>query len=413
MEGGRERERIIIRIYVRSFSDVSCLFDQSRVCIRSCRIYLVFLIIMALSKAAPSVAAKAKAPSPIGFTPTRQTRVAVDLSSPPSMTSAANLFRVPKPTPTNSPIQDDLNTVIYNTTCDVFRAVLEEPGNVMACWNKICGRKRKLANTQGTDGTSFPKAYATLGKLIDEEPDWIINYLVSVGDLNAGDYMMLLATDKEVLAKLVQADTQLSLSVRLSPELLTTEVLWRVFGILSKKYGHRLRTIKTDKVFLEASQTIDWAKLNFNLTYNVAGVLTRLQHRPSGLEAAKVESFGITRDWDLRNPWSDQGAQLVKEPLAPTKIASSFFLKKLGPNSYDNPSKLVVLNEVIREAIQTWSQSVKDSNGCSPSSGKDAKKLVADRAKLDNADAMQLLRAKAGEAMKKKKAKATVSMKAS
>jgi hypothetical protein len=290
----------------------------------------------------------------------------------------------------------------------LFATCLEEPQHVLPCMQKISDRKRK-ATTFSATGTPFAKQYGTIGRLIEKEPDWIIEYIESVSDLTTADLLGALNKCGESLHRLMLLDTQLQATTKLATDLQVREVLWRFFGIHSRKFGSRLANLKANGMYDHFTMTFDWAKINYVLEHDDKNILAKVTHRPTGI-SVDVRKFAITTEYLLRFPCSDLGAQLVKEPLAPTKIATKLFAKRVGPNLADAPGKAGAVQANIQLAITEWQESISKSSVGASKNVKEgvAKKQMMVKNKEDNTIKMDLLRKKASESMKNKLMRETI-----
>jgi hypothetical protein len=342
-------------------------------------------------------------------TPIKPTKTADTVKSPRQ--AVENIFRVPKPELTST--SDDVNdaaAALYSNTCELFRACLEDGTHVGACLTKVCERKRKRLESLSTsgDGTLFKKKYTTLGKLVEAEPDWIIDYLVSVSDLKSVEWLMALSKEPLVLQMMLQLDTQLAMSLRLTQDMQISEVLRRYFGLLSTRFGSRLATLKKDTKYDKVTGLFDMRVINFRLSFT-GEKLTSVVHTPTNAEA-KITAGGIDKSFDMRFPFSDFTACLIKEPLAPTKVALSFFPRKDGPNKEVNPTKASQVALDMENVVTAWKASFLAANAgkVHTTSVGAAKKQMVEKAKVDNKDKMDSLLVKAKAAMKKKLAGQTV-----
>lgn len=248
----------------------------------------------------------------------------ITTASPTPDSKLSAFVRIAKPKKTGNGLQDDQNLALYNTTVSLLNEIVRDQTRVMPEWNKIQERKRKQASCSGAafGGQTFSKQYGTLPKLVEDEPEWVVLYLSSVSDLSPKELVAAANQDNEALEKFLALDTQLLPALRLPPQLMHKNVLWALFASLSEQYGSRLSSFKQKKCITKAG-IVDWAHVVYQVQFS-GNNLSKVSHVASGLDV-DVSGLGLTRSSvTLSTPWSGLHAELLRPPLASTRLASIF-----------------------------------------------------------------------------------------
>lgn len=338
--------------------------------------------------------------APAAATPSKST----DSVFTPSKHSPASL-RIPKPKKTGNDTTVEQAQANYELAVVVVDEIVRDLLCVQCLWNRLQERKRKaLSLGAAFDGSAtFKKTYATLRKLVAEEPEWVALYLASASDLSPEEVVRTTKCDSESLHKMLHADTQLSGALRLSKEMHLKNVMWQIFTHCSVACGRKLKDLKASGRLLK-TWAIDYPSMCYIFTFE-EGVLCEVTHRSSGV-TVNVAQLKITADYNLQNPWSDLAAQFVKPPMAPTKV-SAFFKKDHGPLSHKDFMKPAEFKKVLTASLEHVQEQAEARNAAS-GVGSENSVLVADLHKKkeeEKSERMKRLRCKAREEMARKTAR--------
>jgi hypothetical protein len=206
-------------------------------------------------------------------------------------------------------------------------------------------------------GPRFAKKYSNVGQLLKDEKEFCISLICSLSDITAQDCVRLLdSTDDgaDSNAKIICADTQLEFSTKLGDIHMTKDVFWKLIHKLHGRYGNRLTTAKKYGIihpnFSLNLLAVSPYKLKADEQFFTDVNFNTIMPNTPGLDFAALK---ITRDFQLKNVWTDLQVAFVKQGLAATKL-ETFFMKSTGPKLLPPPTKPAVLDDISAVCLQEY-----------------------------------------------------------
>lgn len=300
---------------------------------------------------------------------------------------------------------DDENESRRMALMDIIDSCVKDPAHIHPLHVTLQKRIREASAQLTSQADATFNNFSTVGRL---EESWVVHFICTRSAFTVGDVIELQKGDGDSIWQLLSYEIQIPLSYRLPKGMQVKDVCYSVMQTRATECGGRLHTFKGAGY---VGGRLNWRHGCYDLKFE-EGKLSSVIHRASSetIEIAAAERI-ITSDFLLCENWSDLTAHLVRTPFPPVRL-SSFFSQseKKGPWKYAWPAggKQKNFEMLVMRDFQAWEDTQKRKVGAVEEAQVQLTKLAKDKQKAK----MSVARAKAVAQLKQKKARRTISLRA-
>jgi len=313
--------------------------------------------------------------------------------------------RMPQVEKTGNFLQDSEAEAQRDATMACIDILIREPSHAHPTHNFLQRRITEVARAGAVNTDEEFSGVTTMQRL---DKGWVLNFLVRISDIPLNALVKAVAFDGEAHVQLLVFALVYGSNLKIPPQAVVKEVLWRAFLARDNAVGKRLRSWSANGG-IGKDFRINWKKGVYKLVWCEEGKILRKIEHVSGDTVEVTGGLVVTPSWNLLENWSDYTASLQLKPHAPMRLHKFFEGTNKGPfdiTPCTGQSKLFEREiTIISEQVQKEKEDRDD--------GKTTDTATAELAKVEGsrkAAALDKARAAAKTAIATKKARRTLTL---